>query len=198
MTPGESLTEFSSRDKGSSVSFRNRHRKTNEPNPGNMSNLIVIGFSNEADAFEMRAALAKMQKQYLIEMEDAVVVTRDDSGKVQLHQAVNLTAAGAASGAFWGMLIGMIFVNPLLGMAVGAGSGALSGRLADLGIDDQFMKDLGATLTSGTSALFVLVRKSTPDKVLEGLKPFAGKGRVLQTSLTKVEEDQLRAFIEGK
>ena len=163
-----------------------------------MSNLIVIGFNNEADAFEMRAALAKLQSQYLIEMEDAVVVTRDANGKVQLHQAVNLTATGAVSGAFWGMLIGMIFLNPLLGAALGAGSGALSGKLSDIGINDQFMKELGATLTSGTSALFVLVRKSTPDKVLEALKPFAGKGRVLQTSLTKDKEDELRAFMDGK
>ena len=162
-----------------------------------MSNLIAVGFNNAADAFEMRAALVKLQTQYLIEMEDAVVVTRDEKGKVQLHQAVNLTAAGATGGAFWGMLIGMLFLNPLLGAAVGAGSGALSGKLADLGINDQFMKDLGATLTPGSSALFVLVRNSTPDKVLEGLKPFAGKGRVLQTSLTKDREDDLRKFMEG-
>jgi uncharacterized membrane protein len=145
----------------------------------------------------MRAALAQMQTQYLIEMEDAVVVIRDAKGAVQLHQAVNLTATGAVSGAFWGMLIGMLFLNPLLGAAVGAGTGALSGKLTDLGINDQFMKDLGATLTPGSSALFVLVRKSTPDKVLEGLKPFAGKGRVLQTSLTKDKEDELRKFMEG-
>jgi uncharacterized membrane protein len=163
-----------------------------------MSNLIVIGFNNETDAFEMRAALARMQTQYLIEMEDAVVVTRDAKGKAQLHQSMNLTAAGALSGAFWGTLIGMLFLNPILGAAVGAGSGALSGKLADIGINDQFMKDLGATLTPGTSALFVLVRKSTPDKVLEGLKAFAGKGRVLQTSLTKDKEEELRKFMEAK
>ena len=163
-----------------------------------MSNLIVIGFNNEADAFEMRAALARMQAQYLIEMEDAVVVTRDTKGKPQLHQAVNLTAAGVVSGAFWGTLIGILFLNPLLGAALGAGSGALSGKLADIGINDQFMKDLGATLTPGTSALFVLLRKSTPDKVLEGLKAFAGKGRVLQTSLTKDKEEELRRFMEAK
>ena len=162
-----------------------------------MSNLVVIGFDNSADAFEMRGALARMQAQYLIEMEDAVVVTRDEKGAVQLHQAVNLTAAGAVSGAFWGSLIGLLFLNPLLGAAVGAGSGALSGKLADIGISDQFMKDLCATLTPGTAALFVLVRKSTPDKVLEGLKAFAGKGRVLQTSLTKDKEEELRKFIEG-
>jgi len=163
-----------------------------------MSNLIVIGFDNAADAFEMRAALAKLQTQYLIEMEDAVVVTRDAQGKVQLHQALNLTAAGTVSGMFWGTLIGMLFMNPLVGAAIGAGSGALSGKFSDIGINDQFMKDLGTTLASESAALFVLVRNSTPDKVLEGLKPFTGKGRVLQTSLTKDKEEELRAFIEGK
>jgi uncharacterized membrane protein len=162
-----------------------------------MSNLIVVGFSNPADAFEMRAALVKLQAQYLIQMEDAVVVTRDEKGAAQLHQAVNLTATGAVGGAFWGTLIGLIFMNPLLGAAIGAGSGALSGKLADIGINDQFMKDLGATITPGSAALFVLVRESTPDKVLEGLKAFAGKGRVLQTSLTKDKEDELRKFLEA-
>jgi uncharacterized membrane protein len=163
-----------------------------------MSNLIVIGFQNSADAFEMRAALARMQGQYLIEMDDAVVVTRDANGKVQLHQAVNLTAAGALSGTFWGSLIGLLFLNPLLGAAFGAAGGAISGALSDIGINDQFMKDLGATLTPGTAALFVLVRKSTPDKVLEGLKPFVGKAKIIQTSLTKDKEDELRkAFEKG-
>jgi uncharacterized membrane protein len=162
-----------------------------------MSNLVVVGFNNAADAFQMRGALTHLQAQYLIEMEDAVVVTRDSNGAVQLHQAVNLTTAGAVSGAFWGSLIGLLFLNPLLGAAVGAGSGALAGKLADIGINDQFMKDLSATLTPGSSALFVLVRKSTPDKVLEGLKAFSGRGRVLQTSLSKDKEDELRKFIEG-
>ena len=87
-----------------------------------MSNLVVIGFDDEHKAFEMRAALAKLQKEYLIEMEDVVVVTKDDKGKVKLHQAVNLTAAGAMGGTFWGMLIGMIFLNPLAGAAIGAGA----------------------------------------------------------------------------
>jgi uncharacterized membrane protein len=162
-----------------------------------MSNLIVLGFNNEADAFAMRAALARMQTEYLIEMEDAVVVTRDVKGKVHLHQPVNLTAAGAISGTFWGSLIGLIFLNPLLGAAIGAGTGALSGALTDIGISDQFMKELGATLTPGTSALFVLVRKSSPDKVLDGLRDFVGKAKVLRTSLTKDKEEELRAAFEG-
>jgi uncharacterized membrane protein len=162
-----------------------------------MSTLIAPGFDNEADAFEMRAALARLQSQYLIEMEDAVVVTRDTQGKVKLHQPVNLAAAGALRGGIWGSLIGLLFLNPLLGAAIGAGSGAIGGALADIGISDQFMKDLGATLTAGTSALFVLVRKSTPDKVLEGLQPFVGKAKVLQTSLTKDKEEELRRALEG-
>ena len=159
-----------------------------------MSDLVVIGFGDEHAAFEMRAELAKLQKEYLIEMEDVVVVTKDENGKVKLHQAVNLTDAGAVGGTFWGMLIGLIFLNPLLGAAVGAGAGALSGKLGDIGINDKFMKDLGETLTAGTSALFVLVRKATPDKVLEKLKGF--KGKVLKTSLTADKEEALRKVLE--
>jgi uncharacterized membrane protein len=97
-------------------------------------------------------------------------------------------------GTFWGSLIGLIFLNPLLGAAVGAGAGAVSGKLSDIGISDKFMKELGETLTQGTSALFVLVRKATPDKVLEGLSHF--KGKVIQTSLTKDKEEELRAVLE--
>ncbi len=160
-----------------------------------MSNLVVIGFEDEHTAFAMRAELGKMQKEYLIDMEDVVVVTKDEEDKVKLHQAVNLTAAGAVGGTFWGMLIGMLFLNPLLGAAVGAGAGAISGKLSDIGVDDNFMKQLGETFTPGTSALFVLVRKATPDKVLEGLKGF--KGKVIQTSLTKDKEDELRKVLEG-
>ena len=160
-----------------------------------MSNLVVIGFDDEHTAFAMRAELGKMQKEYLIDMEDVVVVTKDEKDKVKLHQAVNLTATGAVGGTFWGMLIGMLFLNPLLGAAVGAGAGAISGKLSDIGVDDNFMKKLGETFTPGTSALFVLVRKATPDKVLEGLKGF--KGKVIQTSLTKDKEEELRKVLEG-
>jgi uncharacterized membrane protein len=159
-----------------------------------MSNLVVIGFDNEDSAFEMRAELAKLQKEYLIEMEDVVVVTKNDKGKIKLHQATNLTASGAVGGTFWGMLIGFIFFNPLLGAAVGAGAGALSGKLYDIGIGDSFIKELGETFTPQSSALFVLVRKATPDKVLEALKGFEGK--VLKTSLSADKEDTLREALE--
>jgi uncharacterized membrane protein len=163
-----------------------------------MSRLVVISFPEEQLAFEMRAALAKLQKEYLIEMEDVVVVTKDAEGKVKLHQAMNLTAMGAVGGGFWGMLIGMIFLNPLLGAAVGAGAGALSGRFTDLGIDDTFMKELADSFKPGCSAIFILVKKATSDKVLDSLEAFKGKGKVIQTSLSKDEEQGLRAFIEAQ
>lgn len=163
-----------------------------------MANLVVGGFDNVAGVFAMRAALINPQKQYLIEMEDAVVVTCDEKGAVQLHQAINLTAGGAVSDAFWGALIGLLFLNPLMGAAVGAGAGALSGKLTDIGINERFMKDLTTSFKPGSAALFVLVRKSTPEKFLEGLKQFAAKGRVIQTSLTKDKEKDLRKLLEGK
>ena len=162
-----------------------------------MSNLIVVSFPEEQLAFELRAALVQMQKEYLIEMEDVVIVTKDAAGKIKLHQAMNLTAMGAATGGFWGLLIGMLFLNPLLGAAVGAGAGALSGRFTDLGIDDDFMKTLAEQFQPGCAAVFILVKKATPDKVLAGLEQFKGKGKVIQTSLTKDEEQGLRAFLEA-
>ena len=162
-----------------------------------MSDLIVVSFEDEQTAFALRAELAKLQQEYLIEMDDAVVVTKDDKGKVKLHQAQNLTALGAVSGGFWGTLIGMIFLNPLLGAAVGAGAGAVSGALTDIGISNDMMKSFAESFKPGCSALFVLVRKATGDKVLARLSEFTGKGKVLQTSLTKDKEEELRAAIEG-
>ena len=161
-----------------------------------MSNLIAVVFEDEATAFEMRAALLKMQKQNLIDLEDSVVVTRDAKGKVRLDQATNLTSAGAVGGGFWGMLIGLIFLNPLLGAAIGAGAGALSGRMSDIGVNDQVARDVAKSMKPSTSALFVLVRRATTDKVLEGLKPFVGKGKLYQTSLSKDDESALRTALE--
>jgi len=138
-----------------------------------MSNLVVIGFEDEQTAFEMRATLGKLQKEYLIEMEDVVVVTKDEKGEVKLHQAMNLTAAGAAAGA-----------------------GALSGKYADIGIDDNFMKQLGETFKPGNSALCVLVRKATPDKILDALGQF--NGTVLKTSLTKDKEEALKEALSAE
>lgn len=156
-----------------------------------MSDLVIVAFDNEETAFDARSALVKLQREYLIEMEDAVVITRKADGGVQLHQAVNLTALGAAGGGFWGTLVGLLFLNPLLGAAVGAGAGALSGYMSDTGIEDAFLKEVGAAVPPGGAALGVLIRKMTADKVLAAMSAFAGKGRVLQTSLTQEQEDRL-------
>ena len=163
-----------------------------------MADLIAIGFDNQEKAFELRARLAQLQKEYLVEMEDAVVVTRDEKDKVKLHQATNLTAAGAAGGTFWGLLVGILFLNPLLGAAVGAGSGAIVGALSDIGIDDDFMKGLGATLDRDGAAVFILARKVSGEKLLERLEEFRGSGRIIQTSLDRDDEKSLQAFIESR
>jgi len=161
-----------------------------------MSDLVVVAFDDAATAFEMRAELVKLQKEYLLEMEDVVVVTRSADDKVQLHQVANLTAMGALGGGFWGAMIGLLFLNPLLGAAVGAGAGALSATYTDIGINDGFMRDLGQTLTPGTAAVFLLVRNIRPDRLVERLGAFHAKGRVLQTSLTKSDEASLRAVLD--
>jgi uncharacterized membrane protein len=155
-----------------------------------MATLVVIDYENEVKAEEVRLALLKMQKEYLIDLADAVVVVRDEKGKVRLRQLYNLTAAGAASGGFWGALMGLIFLNPLFGFAIGAAAGAVSGALRDVGIDDNFMKELGTTLKPGTAALCVLIRQMTPDKVVEELQKFGGT--LIKTNLCNENEAKLR------
>lgn len=163
-----------------------------------MSDLIVVSFADVATAFDMRAELVGLQQEYLLEMEDIVVVTRALDDKVQLHQAANMSVMGAVSGGFWGMLIGMLFLNPLLGAVLGAGTGALSGSLTDVGINDDFMRKLGDRLKPGTAAVFLLARKFNTDKVIERLGNFRSKGQVLQTSLSLADEASLRAALEAK
>lgn len=158
-----------------------------------MSDLIAIAYDDKFKAEEVRLTLAKLQKEHLIELEDAAVVVKNDKGKIKLKQAINLPATGAASGGFWGLLIGTLFLAPVVGVAVGAAAGALSGALTDIGVDDDFMRDLAETMQPGTSALFILVQKVTPDKVLEEVAPYGGK--VLRTSLSKDEEHQLQEVL---
>ena len=161
-----------------------------------MSDLIAIAFDSKDKAQEALNRAMQMQKQHLVDLGDAVIVSKDENGKVHLQQLMNMTAAGAASGGLWGSLIGLLFLNPLLGLAAGAASGALMGSLTDVGINDQFMKEMGEELQPGTSALFVLVRKSTPDKVLPEVRELGGK--VFTTSLSKEQEQKLREALEGE
>jgi uncharacterized membrane protein len=159
-----------------------------------MSTFAAIAYDDPHKAHEVRLALVKLQQEYLIDMEDAVVAVKNEEGKIKLHQAVNLTAAGAVSGGFWGSLIGLLFLNPLLGAAVGASAGAVSGALSDVGIGDDFMKKLADGLQPNTSVLFVLVRKATPDKVVDEIKQYGGT--LLQTSLSHEDEAKLQAALD--
>src|SRR6202051_1811447 len=152
-----------------------------------MSTLVVVGYDEPYKAEEVRLKLRKLQSEHLLDLEDAVVAGKDERGKVKLHQAVNLTAEGALSGGFCGSLTGLIFLN--------AAAGAASGALTDVGINDRFMKELSATLSAGSSSLFVLVRNARPDKVLEELKGTGG--RILKTSLSHEDESRLQAALSA-
>jgi uncharacterized membrane protein len=155
-----------------------------------MASLVVIDYENEVKAEEVRLTLLKMQKEYLLDLLDAVIVVRDEKGKVKLRQLYDLTAVGALSGGFWGALIGLLFLNPLFGFALGAAAGAVSGALRDVGIDDNFMKQLGQTLKPNSAALCVLVRHVTSDKVIEEIKKFGGT--LIKTNLSHENENKLR------
>jgi uncharacterized membrane protein len=166
-----------------------------------MSNLVVFDFDGIHTADEVLNKLRSLEKEYLIDLEDACVVERDKGGKVHIKQAVNLGGLGATMGglrgALWGTLVGLLFLNPLAGMAIGgitgAGVGALSGSLIDYGIRDDFIKKLGATIPEGSSALFVLFRSVTEDRVLPEIEPY--KPRVLKTSLSHEAEEKLRSAL---
>jgi uncharacterized membrane protein len=166
-----------------------------------MSNLVVLGFDGIHTADEVLNKLRSLQKEYLIDLEDACVVERLENGKAFINQAVNLTAIGAAAGggrgALWGALVGLLFLNPLAGMAIGAitgaGFGALSGSLTDYGIRDDFVKKLSDTIPAGSSALFILFRSATEDKVLAEIQPY--KPRILKTSLPNEAEQRLKTVL---
>jgi uncharacterized membrane protein len=160
-----------------------------------MSDLVFIAFPSEAKAEEVRERVLAMQKEYLIELGDAVVAVKDAQGRIKLNQLMNTTATGALSGALWGTLIGLIFMMPLLGTALGAASGALGGKLTDVGINDEFMKQAASALQPGTAGLFLLVRKMTTDKVLADLKGVGGT--VMRTSFDETKEAALREALAG-
>ena len=159
-----------------------------------MSNLIVVAYPDEYRAAEVLASLRRLNSEYLIDLDDACYVTKDARGKLKLHQNTSLAGAGAAWGGMWGLLIGLLFFVPFLGFAIGAGLGALGAKLSDYGIDDKFAKELADKMQPNSSAIFMLVRRATPDKVVPELAKFGGT--VLQTSLPKETEDKLQAALK--
>lgn len=168
-----------------------------------MADLVCVAFDQIDTADKVLSSLTAMKKERLIELEDACVVVRPAEGEPQLKQAVPMTKMGAlsggSSGALWGAIVGLLFLNPLAGMAIGAGvgaaTGALAGSLSDYGINDDFIKDVGGSIPPNSSALFLLIRKVTGDKVIERLKAEGFHGRVLKTSLSNEQEEALKKAI---
>ena len=157
-----------------------------------MSQLIVLGFQDEASADRFIGSLHQMEKEQIIGLSDLVKVVRKADGKTKIKQGNNLTGVGALSGAFWGMLIGFIFIMPFVGLAVGAAAGALAGHFADYGISDDFIKEVGDKIQPGQAAVFMLVEQSTPNKVQAELEQWAGKVTVIKTNLTADAEEKLK------
>jgi len=158
-----------------------------------MSTLVAIAYPDAATAEQVRGELVQLTKEHLLTLEDAVVVEHKPDGKIKLHQAMSPAGAGAAGGALWGGLIGLIFLAPLLGMAIGAASGAAAGKLSDTGVDDNFLKELGAKMPAGGAALIALGRAGAPEKLIERLKPFGG--HLIQSSLDDEAEERLRVAL---
>ncbi|MDT7043727.1 DUF1269 domain-containing protein [Candidatus Nitronereus thalassa] len=171
-----------------------------------MRNLVVVSFLSETKAHEVRQKLVELEKKYLVSLEDAVVVVRNKEGKIAVNQQYNLVASGAIEGTFfgtlWGLLLGLLFFNPLVGLAAGSVTGAAlggtAGWLSDIGIDDDFIKQLGQTIQPSSSALFLLIKDITPDKVVEELQSLDLEGKVLHTSLSIDDEAKLKELLQAK
>ena len=155
-----------------------------------MSALSVLAFQNEAEAEQVLDELKKLQDQNLVKVEDAAIVTRDQNGRPKIKQAHNLVGEGVLGGAFWGLLLGLLFAMPFVGIAVGAGMGAIGAKMADLGISDDFIKQVGSQIQPGQAALFILTREDVMDKIMPALKQY--HFQVIHTSLSQEDESKLR------
>jgi uncharacterized membrane protein len=160
-----------------------------------MSTLVAIAYPDRETAERVRQELSEASREHLVQLQDAVVVVHGPDGKIKLDQTFSTAGAGAAGGALWGGLIGLLFLAPFLGMAVGAASGGLAGKFTDVGVNDDFMKQLGAKLPPGSAALIALGSTEAGDKLLERLKPYGGE--VIQTSLGTEQEEHLRAALNA-
>ena len=158
-----------------------------------MSTLVAIAYPDAQTAERVRNELIQATKEHLVQLDDAVVVEHEPGGKIKLHQAMSTTGAGAAGGALWGGLIGLLFLAPLVGMAIGAASGAVAGKLSDAGVNDDFMKQLATKLPAGGAALIALGSGGAREKLLERIGPYGGE--VIQTSLDTEDEERLRAAL---
>jgi uncharacterized membrane protein len=160
-----------------------------------MADLIAIGYPDEATAEEAAEEARRLARDLIIEPDAIAVITRDNEGKYHTHTNHHLVGGGATWGMFWGLLFGLLFFIPVLGMAVGAGLGALMGKISKSGVDEQFQDQVRDMLKPGTSALFLMVEKVTPDKAVEAMSRYGGT--VIKTSLSKQGEKELQDALHG-
>jgi uncharacterized membrane protein len=154
-----------------------------------MADLFVLGFPTREKAQAVIELTRDLERQQLLDLDDAALVWRTADGKIKTEQSFSPAASGAASGALWGTLFGLLFLVPVFGLAVGAAAGGIAGKLTDLGIDDKFIKEVAHTLEPGSAAVFALVRRSTPDRVREALAPY--HPTIIRTSLPSDQEAEL-------
>jgi uncharacterized membrane protein len=159
-----------------------------------MATLAVLKFDTPEGAGETLRVIESLGKQELVTLQDAAIVTwPEGKKKPKTQQLHSMGGLGALNGAFWGFLFGLIFFIPILGMAIGAAMGALTGKFTDIGISDDFIKEVQSKVTPGTSALFLMIGATTPDKFIEGVKQQAPKFEIISTNLTAEQEEQLKA-----
>ena len=160
-----------------------------------MTEMVVLAFETENGAKDALGVLEGLQKEKMLFLEDAAVLVRKADGQVKLDQAVNLVGAGALGGGLWGLLIGALFMAPWMGLALGAVVGAFAGKNVDIGLDDDFIKDVGETIQPGHSALFMMVRDVVPEAVITELKKL--DLTLLRSSLSPTQEENLRLAFSG-
>src|SRR5580692_11227170 len=168
---------------------------TTEGDTRAMSDLIAIGYPDETTAEEAANEARRLAQDLIIQPDAIAVIVRDGDGKYHVHTSHHPVGAGASWGVFWGLLFGLLFFVPVIGIAVGAGLGALLGKVAKSGIDRQFQDQVRGMLKPGTSALFLMVEKVTPDKAVEAMSRYGGT--VLKTSLSKQGEKELQDALHG-
>jgi uncharacterized membrane protein len=160
-----------------------------------MTTLVAIGYPDETTATAAGEEAQRLARDLIIEPDAIAVIRRDAGGKFHVTTNHHAVAGGTTWGMFWGLLFGMLFFVPFLGMAVGAGLGALMGKVTESGIDRQFQTQVRDMVQPGTSALFLVIERATPDKAVEALRPFGGT--VLKSSLSKEAEAELQSALHG-
>jgi uncharacterized membrane protein len=160
-----------------------------------MADLVAIGYDDETTAAAAAEEVERLTQELIIEPDAVATIVRDSEGKYKVSTSHHPVGAGASYGMFWGLLFGLLFFVPVFGMAVGAGLGALMGKVEKTGIDKEFQDQVRDMVQPGTSALFVVVEKVTPDKAVEALSKYGGT--VLKSSLSHDAEAELQDALHG-